>query len=574
MLSKPTISMAVCALLLSGSAGAQVTAQVTAQEMLPPILTVSKVDWAAANHAVPDAAATATETFERLNKALAARLPEIGNSTVPVLLPIDLATFLKDRDAGKPESIAGDTHFAEFRPSKFFQAGPAGYDATFWIKPGDVSGLDVRFATTVEVAIAGAAFTYDIDGPNIAESSGEPRDKELTAEFPGIRRVLREAHIRYAFERFGVPYVVSIECFDGRPRPKRLTCKDADKIAVRFLRKLNVAGGMPSPAATPRIELSRPAAMSQSFSYHAPGDLIAHSGWKDMGGRADRHVYAQIRFPLARAPAFPKSQSFNPWGDCYHKGVVGRMRGKGSSYRCKVNDKPLVFDESAPENFAYPWRDNFCETRDSQVGQCPGGYGHQGQDIRGSHCLLNNEGADRCEPYQHDVVAVRDGRIWRTPGYLAAYISVNTANERARFRYMHLNPFFMDRDALVSGRRVAQGEVVGKLANYGDYEKGTSYHLHFDMQVFTRDGWVWVNPYMTLVSAYERLIGARGREIETGGTAPIAGAMSPLIANRGSGETPAFAASQKPAVETIGSIKAKPKKHVIRKRRKKAPVDE
>jgi murein DD-endopeptidase MepM/ murein hydrolase activator NlpD len=233
-----------------------------------------------------------------------------------------------------------------------------------------------------------------------------------------------------------------------------------------------------------------------------------------------------------------------------------------------------VFDESAPENFAYPWRDNFCETRDSQVGQCPGGYGHQGQDIRGSHCLLNNEGADRCEPYQHDVVAVRDGRIWRTPGYLAAYISVNTANERARFRYMHLNPFFMDRDALVSGRRVAQGEVVGKLANYGDYEKGTSYHLHFDMQVFTRDGWVWVNPYMTLVSAYERLIGAHGREIETGGTAPIAGAMTPLIANRGSGETPAFAASQKPAVETIGSIKAKPKKRIIRKRRKKAPVDE
>jgi hypothetical protein len=31
--------------------------------------------------------------------------------------------------------------------------------------------------------------------------------------------------------------------------------------------------------------------------------------------------------------------------------------------------------------------------------------------------------------------------------------------------------------------------------------------------VFTRDGWLWVNPYVTLVSAYERLIHGRGREI-------------------------------------------------------------
>jgi hypothetical protein len=33
------------------------------------------------------------------------------------------------------------------------------------------------------------------------------------------------------------------------------------------------------------------------------------------------------------------------------------------------------------------------------------------------------------------------------------------------------------------------------------------------VQVFTRDGWLWVNPYVTLISAYERLIRGRGREI-------------------------------------------------------------
>ena len=34
------------------------------------------------------------------------------------------------------------------------------------------------------------------------------------------------------------------------------------------------------------------------------------------------------------------------------------------------------------------------------------------------------------------------------------------------------------------------------------------------MQVPTKYGWVFVNPYMTLVAAYERLIGGRGTEIK------------------------------------------------------------
>ena len=119
-----------------------------------------------------------------------------------------------------------------------------------------------------------------------------------------------------------------------------------------------------------------------------------------MPGRVDYHVYARMRFPIAFAPAYVKSQSFMPWGDCYRTGTVGRMGRKGAAYRCKVNDMPLVFDESAAVNFTYPWRDNFCEQRDFLVGQCPGGYGHQGEDIRPAKCVLNNAEADRCLPYQ------------------------------------------------------------------------------------------------------------------------------------------------------------------------------
>ena len=57
------------------------------------------------------------------------------------------------------------------------------------------------------------------------------------------------------------------------------------------------------------------------------------------------------------------------------------------------------------------------------------------------------------------------------------------------------------------------------VSNYLDHPNGTTRHLHFDVQVFTRDGWIWVNPYVTLISAYERLIRGRGREIGTGAPA-------------------------------------------------------
>ena len=111
------------------------------------------------------------------------------------------------------------------------------------------------------------------------------------------------------------------------------------------------------------------------------------------------------------------------------------------------------------------------------------------------------------------MVAARDGVILRSLRQEAAYLFVNSANEHIRFRYMHMSPRKMDADNLLSGRRVYEGEVIGEVGNYSMRENGTSYHLHFDIQVPTRDGWVFVNPYTTLVAAYERLIGARGTEL-------------------------------------------------------------
>ncbi|HYZ47643.1 MAG TPA: M23 family metallopeptidase, partial [Sphingomonas sp.] len=307
---------------------------------------------------------------------------------------------------------------------------------------------------------------------------GEPV-KALAAQFPDLRRFIREGYVRYAFTQFGVPYVVSIQCLASAARERRLACREAYPVAERFLRALRVAGGLPSQ---PRRDIAseifaQPLAASTDFSYRPSGDIVANSGHRKQGGRTDLAVYLQIRFPLQKPPAFVHSQSFGGRGD------------------------------------QYPWQDNFCETRSFEVGQCGGGYGHQGQDIRPAPCPPGDEGGAACDPRRQAVVAVRDGVVIRSPRQQAVTLQVNTRTEHIRFRYMHMNPSSMDADGLLNGRRVAEGEKIGVVSNYLDHPNGTSRHLHFDVQVFTRNGWLWVNPYTTLVSVYERLIRGRGREI-------------------------------------------------------------
>jgi hypothetical protein len=119
--------------------------------------------------------------------------------------------------------------------------------------------------------------------------------------------------------------------------------------------------------------------------------------------------------------------------------------------------------------------------------------------------------------------------ILREPKQEAVFVFANTPDTHVRVRYMHMSPNQLDADGVLSGRRLREGEVFGKVGNYNDGEHGTSYHLHFDMQVPTKAGWVFVNPYMTLVSAYEHLIGARGIEIKDGDPVPPIASVPPII---------------------------------------------
>ena len=201
------------------------------------------------------------------------------------------------------------------------------------------------FAKPVEVQISGSILVYDL--ADRLGGKGEPV-KALVTQFPDLRRFIREGYVRYAFTRFGIPYVVSIQCLDSAPRSKRLACRETYPVAERFLKALRIAGGQPSRPRndTAADSAERPIVQSADFTYRPSGDIIAGSGGRrQQGGHPDFTVYSQIRFPLEKAPAFAHSQSFP-------------KRGR--------------VDE-------YPWQDNFCEARSFEVGQCASGLGHQGQ---------------------------------------------------------------------------------------------------------------------------------------------------------------------------------------------------
>ncbi|MGY4505338.1 murein DD-endopeptidase MepM/ murein hydrolase activator NlpD [Bradyrhizobium sp. GM24.11] len=475
-----------------------------ADEFRSPSLTALRVDWRAAldqlrteinsrpqvagdfifvpRRSVPRFDPRAMPALVQLNAVSSQFFTGIARSPVPVLLPFDAAAYLEAQRSGAQAPLALPRYQADFNAADMFDAGPAGYSASFSLDPGAGDGMPSRtFAKPVEVQITGSALIYDIADP--AGGKGEPV-KPLATIYPDLRRFIREGYVRYAFTRFGAAYVVSIQCLDSVAKPRRLACKEASTVAERFLKALHVAGGQRTrPLMDVASDLiDRAAARSADFSYRPSGDIIPNTGYRKQGGHPDAMAYAQIRFPLEKAPAFVHSQSY-------------AKRDK--------DDRPT----------AYPWRDNFCESRSFEVWQCGGGYGHQGEDIRAADCPSPGDGRGPCDPKQRSVVAVRDAVVIRASKDQAATLEVNSRTEHIRFRYMHMNPQALNADGVLNGRIVTEGEKIGVISNYLDHPAGTSMHLHFDVQVFTRDGWIWVSPYVTLVSAYERLIRARGREV-------------------------------------------------------------
>ena len=211
----------------------------------------------------------------QLNAVTSPIFAGIGRSPVPVLLPFDAAAYVEGRRNGGL-LLPISRYQADFRPVDLFDAGPSGYDAVFSLEPGAGAGMPQRtFSKPVEVQITGSLLTYDVDDP--AGGKGEPV-KSLASQYPDLRRFIREGYVRYAFTRFGVPYVVSIQCLDidaarAAPRlPRGLPRRRA------FPESLACGGRTPGTAARRPAHRSQRTAVGAFARFHLPFARQHHHG--------------------------------------------------------------------------------------------------------------------------------------------------------------------------------------------------------------------------------------------------------------------------------------------------------
>lgn len=483
-----------------------------------------------------------TLALARLNEITSEAFVDVGKSQVPVLLPFNAAKFVNDRASHglspkEAKAKAADGYVASKGSGEAsLIVGPSGYDAFIPVSFGlAIPELKIKARRDVTVQISASAFTHDSEG----EKGGEPIE-ELHRLYPGIRRFVTESDISYEFKKYGVPYTVTVPCSEEAPRGATLSCDAAGKVAGYVISKLQLVGGAPLPA-PPEVKSPNRSgdagkaiapdkcanAFEQVFTYFAPGKLVHGTDPKGEGGVTSRTVYSDtLRFPIAECPAFANSQVFMHWGDClkHAKQLPAPKPGEPDfndpykqfgRYTCSQNGKRLWHFEGYPENYSYPWRDNFCEDRGGvKTAACPGGLGHQGQDIRPAKCDPKGE---RCKPGLFDVVAAEDGFLHteKDDKLNQMTLTVDKGNgDKIYFLYFHTTRDSQISNGLAPGKTFAvkKGQILAKVGNFYEITNGTATHLHFEIRWPKRS--TPASPYMTLVRAYERLIGRQGTEIK------------------------------------------------------------
>ena len=245
------------------------------------------------------------------------------------------------------------------------------------------------------------------------------------------------------------------------------------------------SGSASSDSATSAVSSTEASSASSSessvvatdFPHHDPMDLIAGSGH----GYTESTLWApNICFPLADTPAYANSQ-------VYHAGGTA---------------VPSNTDQCDAGNYAYPWQDNFCESRSWTNPLCNSGQGHQGQDIRPKTCKANTYWA----------VAAEDGTVTQIGSYTVA-ITGNSTPHRI-YRYLHMKTSSVKvqlYDHVVRGQKL--GLVSNNLGTSGGKPQYTTIHLHFELRIAQAetlsDGThltanSFVPPYSSLVEAYRR----------------------------------------------------------------------
>ncbi|WP_139247956.1 M23 family metallopeptidase [Hyphomicrobium sp. CS1GBMeth3] len=228
------------------------------------------------------------------------------------------------------------------------------------------------------------------------------------------------------------------------------------------------------PPATGGGTITDPA--KAGFAYYPPGDLFE----RDKGrGREDRYVYMpNIIFPLKLSDGLFPHMNSQIWG--YGGGGYGGKGAAGGS-------------ENDPRNFdPLKQRDNYCEVRSWDMPLCPGGAGHQGQDIRPPSWKDNH----------WEAVAVADGQIVNVTSNTTVQLK---ANDGTDYYYLHMHPKSI---TVKTGAKVKQGQVLGKVSRYMGGKVATSLHLHLQVRQRVKVGdktlQVYVPTFTSLIAALRR----------------------------------------------------------------------
>ena len=176
---------------------------------------------------------------------------------------------------------------------------------------------------------------------------GWPVANGLEADFPGIKRHLPENYVRYTFVRYGVPYVVAIECHDGGAafRQDVLPRRRQGRGALSQVAAL--AGGtpqtQPDPLAADTIE--RPtASLDASSPTIAPGRPPARHRLQAQERRRRLHRLFQDSLPDRGGARFRQLPVLHELGRLRsdRTGRNGAMRGRAAAYRCRVNGQTTL----------------------------------------------------------------------------------------------------------------------------------------------------------------------------------------------------------------------------------------
>jgi len=229
------------------------------------------------------------------------------------------------------------------------------------------------------------------------------------------------------------------------------------------------------------------------FEYFPSGCLKIGSG----KGVTDNTIYAEsIAFPIhSDHKAYINSQVYNPGG--------GKAPSEGSQDQCYLS------------NYAYPWMDNFCETRSGRNREtlnCPSRAIHQGVDIRGGTPRTCTQLRNLPKPDRKliKLVAVDSGVVSHVGSY-----SFNVRVGSRIYKYLHPNMSALE---ISRGQQVTKNTLVGYLSN--DFSGPTTFHLHFEIKANLRGaGWKTVSPYKSLVRAYERSNGT-GTQLRVSNSSP------------------------------------------------------